>query len=358
MREGIMRRGRDHVVRLESGPLNALTDVPGLEVGHFTHDMVHRGTTAILCRGGATAGVSVRGANPGTLHTDALGPSTPWGFVHAIGLTGGTLYGLSAITGITEALAQEGIGLERSGTKLPVVAGAVIYDLDLSDPTVHPDATWGQRALAAASSEVFPRGNVGAGTGGTAGKGPGCVRTKGGLGTASLLLPGGIVVAALVVVNALGGLIHPVTGQLYAESGGFDIPLLYQLLDEEPAEDQTLTNTTLGVIATNAALDKHQLIKIADLAHDGLARAIRPMHTTLDGDTIFAISPDEGALTLSGTSGAYLTDLVGGAAADAMVLAVLDSAQETTAIGDWPSVSQAQREGSFESMTMERSPTS
>lgn len=342
-----MRSGRDQGVRLEPGPLNALTDVPGVIVGHFTHAQVHRGTTAIICRGGATAGVSVRGANPGTLHTDALGPMTPWGFLHGIGLTGGTLFGLTAITGMTEALSQQGIGLERSGTTLPIVAGAVIYDLDLSDPTIHPDPTWGARALAAATTGAFARGNVGAGAGGTAGKGPGCVRTKGGLGTASLLLPGGIVVAALVVVNALGSLIHPITGLLYAESGGFDIPLLYQLLDETPAEDQTMTNTTLGVIATNAALDKHQLIKIADLAHDGLARAIRPMHTTLDGDTIFAISVNDDAVTLPETTGAYLTDLIGAAAADVMVLAVLDSARETTGVGDWPSVEEAQLQGDF-----------
>ena len=344
-----MRSGNHHVVRLEPGPLNALTDVPGIEVGHYTHEVVHRGTTAVICRGGATAGVSVRGANPGTLHTDALGPDTPWGFVHGIGLTGGTLFGLSAITGITDALAAQGIGLERSKTILPIVAGAVIYDLNLSDPTVHPDTTWGQRAVAEASSGPFSRGNVGAGTGGTAGKGPGCVRTKGGLGTASLVLHSEIVVAALVVVNSLGGLIHPVSGGLYAESGGFDIPLLYQLLDEAPPVDRTLTNTTLGVIATNAALDKHQLIKVADLAHDGLARAIRPMHTTLDGDTIFAISTnlDEGTGTVPGTSGAYLTDLVGAAAADAMVLAVLDSVRETTSVLDWPSVAEARKHGSF-----------
>ena len=334
--------GTSEAIRLESGPHNALTDVPGIEVGHFTHDEVKRGVTAVLCRGGATAGVSVRGANPGTLHTDALGQAGTWGLVYGIGLSGGSLFGLGAIAGIGEYLLTQGVGLKRRQALLPIVAGAVIYDLDLSDPIVHPTAEWGHRATAAARSGPFARGNVGAGTGGTAGKGPGCVRTKGGLGTASLLLPGGIVVAALVVINSLGGLVHPVTGRLYATDGGFETPLLYQLLDEQPADSREMTNTTLGVVATNAELDKHQLIKIADLAHDGLARAIRPMHTTRDGDTIFAMRPNDDAVTLPETTGANLTDLIGAAAADAMVLAVLDAAAETSGVGEkWPSVGEA-----------------
>ncbi|HEY7029957.1 MAG TPA: P1 family peptidase [Thermomicrobiales bacterium] len=336
-------RSAVEVVKLASGPLNALTDVAGIEVGHFTHDRVERGVTAVLCRGGATAGVSVRGANPGTLHTDALGPGGTWGLVHGIGLSGGSLFGLGAIAGIGEYLVQEGVGMRRRQALLPIVAGAVIYDLDLSDPTIHPTAEWGKKAAAVAATGPFARGNVGAGTGGTAGKGPGCVRTKGGLGTASLVLPGGLVVAALVVINSLGGLIHPVTGRLYAIDGGFDVPILYQLRDETPGNTRTLTNTTLGVVATNAELDKHQLVKVADLAHDGLARAIRPMHTTLDGDTIFALRPNDGAVTLAETTGAYLTDLVGAAAADAMVLAVLDAAAETTGVREWPSVEEAGR---------------
>ena len=276
------------VVRLEPGTLNALTDVPGISVGHFTHDQVYRGVTAILCKDSATAGVSVRGSNPGTIHTDALGPTTIGGMVHGIGLSGGSLFGLGAIAGITEWLLQQGIGLRQRGALIPIVPGAVIYDLDLSDPFLHPMAEWGRQAAEAARPGSFARGNVGAGTGGTAGKGPGGVRTKGGLGTASLLLPGGIVVGALVVINALGSLVHPVTGELYATSGGFNVPLLYHPRDEEAARVTPLTNTTLGVVATNARLDKPQLVKVADLVHDGLARAIRPMHAMRDGDTVFA----------------------------------------------------------------------
>ena len=326
--------------RLQPGPLQALTDVPGIEVGHYTHDHVQRGVTAILCKEGATAGVSVRGSNPGTLNTDALAATTG-SLVHGIGLTGGSLLGLGAVAGMTEWLLDQGIGWRRRGATLPILAGAVIYDLDLSDPYVHPTADWGRQAAAAAGGGEFARGNVGAGTGGTAGKGPGCVRTKGGLGTASLLLPGGLIVGALVVINSLGGLIHPATGRLYAEAGGFDIPLLYHREDEEPDHAAAVRNTTLGVVTTNAELDKPQLIKVADLAHDGLARAIRPMHTMLDGDTIFALAPHHDAVRLPRTTGANLTDLVGNAAADAMVLAVLDAARQTAGVEGWPSVTEA-----------------
>lgn len=330
-------------LRLQPGPTDSLVDVPGIEVGHFTHDTVHRGVTAILCKEGATAGVSVRGSNPGTINTDALAPTMVGGVVHGIGLTGGSLYGLSATTGITEWLSRQGIGLRLRDALVPVVAGAVIFDLYFTDSTVHPTPEWGMQAAANASRQPFSRGNIGAGTGGTAGKGPGCVRTKGGLGTASLLLPGGIVVGAIVVINALGGLIHPLTGELYASHGGFDVPWLYQQRDPEPDPAESLTNTTLGVVATNARLTGPQITKVADLAHDGLARAIRPSHAMLDGDTIFALSTDEGAVTPSDTTDFNLTDMVGHAGADAMVLAVLDAARETAGIGEWPSVADAQR---------------
>jgi L-aminopeptidase/D-esterase-like protein len=156
------------------------------------------------------------------------------------------------------------------------------------------------------------------------------------------LLPGGIVVGALVVINALGSLVHPVTGELYATHGGFNVPLLYHPKDDEAAQVTPLTNTTLGVVATNAQLDKPQLVKVADLVHDGLARAIRPMHAMRDGDTVFALSTDAAPATLPGTTGPNLTDLIGHAAADAMIQAVLDAAGQTAGVGDWPSVPDAQ----------------
>jgi L-aminopeptidase/D-esterase-like protein/transcriptional regulator with XRE-family HTH domain len=326
---------------LRRGPNDSIVDVPGIRVGHYTHPDVARGTTAVLCERGATAGVSVRGANPGTLHTDALSAGSPWGDVHAIGLTGGSLFGLQAISGITEALARKGIGIQAGVAKLPLVAGAVIYDLIYADPNVRPTVDWGIAAVEAASNAPFARGSVGAGTGGTAGKGPGCVRTKGGLGTASLQLPGGIVVGAIVVVNSMGGLVHPITGERYASQGGFDTALLYQPLDWVEEARPDLTNTTIGVIATNAQLDKYQLIKVADLAHNGFARAIRPMHTTLDGDTIFALSTWDAPVTLPRTTGANLTDMIGSAAADAMLLAIMDAADQAAGVPNWPSADEA-----------------
>jgi L-aminopeptidase/D-esterase-like protein len=328
--------------RLEAGPLNAITDVPGIEVGHFTHEVVRRGVTAVLCKGGAAAGVSVRGANPGTYNTDALAATTAGSLVHGIGLVGGSLFGLGAVAGMAEWLHGQGVGSTYRGALLPILSGAVIFDLALSDPAVYPTAGWGHHAAEAAQSGRFERGNVGVGAGATAGKGPGCVRTKGGLGTASLALPDGLIVGAIVVVNALGSLIHPLSGGLYAAAGGFDVPLLYHQPDDAPAAVATRANTTLGVVATNAALAKPQLIKIADLAHDGLARAMRPAHAMRDGDTIFALAPYEGRVDLPDTSGLNLTDLVGAAAADAMVLAVLDAARETEGIEGWPSVTEAQ----------------
>lgn len=329
-------------LRIPNGPTNMITDVPGIQVGHYTSDQVMRGVTAVLCPEGATAGVSVRGSNPGTIHTDAFSPTAVASVVHGIGLSGGSLFGLAAITGITEWLLAQGIGLRLRKALIPIVPGAVIYDLDLSDPSVVPTAEWGRRAAEAARPGPFERGNVGAGRGGTSGKGPGCVRHKGGLGTASLLLPGGVVVGAIVVVNALGSMINPETGGLYATDGGFDLPLLYELRDENAAPHANIRNTTLGVIATNAALTKPQLTKIADLAHDGLARVIRPMHTMLDGDTVFALSTHADPVDYPGVTGSNLTDLIGAAAADAMVLAVLDAARETEGIDGWPSVAEAQ----------------
>jgi L-aminopeptidase/D-esterase-like protein len=148
-------------------------------------------------------------------------------------------------------------------------------------------------------------------------------------------------VGALVVVNSLGGLVHPATRKLYATDGGFDVPLLYRFMDQEPDYVVSMQNTTLGVVATNADLSKPQLIKVADLAHDGLARAIRPIHTMRDGDTIFALATHAAPVQLPGTTGANTTDLVGAAAADAMVLAILDAARATAGVNDWPSVVEA-----------------
>jgi L-aminopeptidase/D-esterase-like protein len=321
---------------LPTGPANSLIDVPGVLVGHYSHPQVYRGSTAILTPEGALAAVSVRGSNPGTLETDTLAPTAIDVYVHGISLSGGSLFGLSAARGITDWLQEHGFGLARSGIHLPIVPGAVIYDLDAADPTIVPTAEWGYWAAQAAATDPFARGNAGAGRGGTAGKGPGCVRVKGGLGTASIVLPSGIVVGAIAVVNALGSPIDSVTGRLYARDGGHDQPRVF-LFPRDWTGTMPEANTTLGVVATNCKLDKVQLAKVADLAHDGFARAIRPMHTMRDGDTVFALSVGGDARVMPDLEFSFeVTDLIGAAAADVMVCAILDAVLQAEAIPGFP----------------------
>ncbi len=325
---------------LEPGSANSLVDVPGVLVGHYSHPDIYRGTTAVLTPQGALASVSVRGSNPGTIETDTLAPTAIDVHVHGISLSGGSLWGLSAARGMTNWLQEHEIGLPRSGIILPIVAGAVIYDLDAADPTILPNDEWGYWAAAAAASKPFERGNVGAGRGGTAGKGPGCVRTKGGLGTASVMLPQGIVVGALAVVNSMGGLIDPVKGKLYARDGGFDLPQAFWF-PHNWASSQS-ANTTLGVVATNCRLSKAQLAKVADAAHDGYARAIRPMHTMRDGDTIFTLSVGSDTRMTPDLDFAFeVTDLICAAAADAIVGALVDAILQADGIPGFPAARDA-----------------
>jgi len=326
--------------QLAQGPNNSLIDVPGILVGHYNHPEVLRGTTAVLIATGALASVSVRGSNPGTIETDTLAPTAIDVYVHGISLSGGSLFGLSAARGITDWCQEHEIGLVRNGIYLPIIPGAVIYDIVAVDPHVLPTAEWGYSAAQAARAEPFKRGNVGAGSGGTAGKGVGTQPVKGGLGTASLLLPGGIVVGALAVINSMGGPVDLLTGQLYARDGGHDLPRYFQPLphiNQDPPD----SNTTLGVVATNCILSKAQLAKIADLAHDGFARTIRPMHTMLDGDTIFALSVPNGvAHTIPQMEAFEVTDIIGAAAADAMVLALIDGFLQAEGIPGFPALSE------------------
>lgn len=322
--------------RLGPGPTNSLVDVDGVLVGHYSHPDVYRGATAVLTPGGALASVSVRGSNPGTIDTDALLPLAIDVYVHGVSLCGGSLFGLSAARGLTNWCQANGIGLRRRGIWLPVIPGAVIYDLNATDPRVLPTAEWGYMAASAATRESFARGNVGAGRGGTAGKGEGCVRVKGGLGTASLELPEGIIVGALAVVNSLGGPIDPETHRLYARDGRHDRPRLFLPQRDWANQPEPEGNTTLGVIATNCDLSKTQLAKVADLAHNGFARAIRPMHTMLDGDAIFALSVGGDARVQPDLEDFVVTDIIGAAAADAMVLAVLDAFMQSDGIDGFP----------------------
>ena len=309
---------------------NSLTSLQGILVGHYTDLRRPTGCTVVLCPEGAIAGVDVRGAAPGTRDTDVLSPSNTVQEVHGVLLTGGSAYGLDAAGGVMRWLEERGHGFQLGPAIVPIVPAAVIFDLwvdDFSDaltksaknPRIRPDVEAGYLACQAASSEPVIQGNVGAGTGATLGKlnGPDCAM-KGGIGSASLCV-NGVTVAALVVCNALGDVIDPLTGQLlagariYADSRTLLDIRQAQLKGHSIAKPQVGSNTTIGVVATDAVLTKPQAYRLAQVAHDGLARSIRPVHTPMDGDTLFALG--------TGSSGQ---------AADMMLLSTL--AAEVTAM--------------------------
>jgi L-aminopeptidase/D-esterase-like protein len=281
----------------------------------------------------ACGGASVRGFAPCTLGADWLAPTGWLEEVHAAFLTGRSVIGLaSAAAGLTRFLRERGVGLRLPGGPVPIVVGAGLYDLAVGDPAVLPEEAWASAAAAGATTSPPAQGNVGAGAGATCGKLPGGVGLKGGLGTASLRLPSGAVVAGMVVVNALGAVVHPGAQRLYALHGGFDTPAL-------PPENAGpgAPATTIALVVTNAALHKTHLSNVADVAHDGLARAIRPLHMMLDGDTVFAFSaggtarrPAGGALPREDA------DIVGTAAADVLTRAVLNALEAAESIPGWP----------------------
>jgi L-aminopeptidase/D-esterase-like protein len=275
---------------------DAITDVAGIEVGHFTDDVALTGCTAVVCREGAIAGVAVRGPAPGTRETDLCRPGTLVERAHAVVLCGGSAFGLEAASGVARHLADEGIGFDAFVARVPIVPAAVIFDLGLGEPA-WPDLEAGRRAAAVASADPPAQGSVGAGTGATVGKTLGPQNaTKGGIGSASLRA-GDVTVGALVVVNAGGDVVDPATGEVLAgardpETGAFggSVALIVAGAEPPPLGAQT----TLAVVATDAPLSVEQANHVASVAHDGLARTIRPVHTMFDGDTAFALATGTG----------------------------------------------------------------
>jgi L-aminopeptidase/D-esterase-like protein len=273
----------------------SLTDVTGLEVGHDTSPLRPTGCTVVLARQGAVAGVDVRGAAPGTRETDLLQPANLVQQVHAVCLAGGSAWGLDAASGAMRWLEENDIGLPTGYGLVPIVPAAVVFDLGVGDARVRPDAQAGYRACAAASTQPPAQGNVGAGSGALVGKLLGMDRAmRGGLGTASLCV-NGVTVAALIVCNAVGDVIDPATGEVIAGARTADGRSLLGTRDavlqgELPQNLLAGTNTTIGVVATDAVLSKAQAQRLAQVSHDGLARAINPVHTMLDGDTLFALA--------------------------------------------------------------------
>ncbi len=276
-----------------TGP-GAITDVAGIEVGHFTDPRRPTGCSVVLARGGAVAGVDVRGAAPGTRETDLLEPGNLVDHVHGVLLSGGSAFGLDAATGVMRWLEAQRIGLDVGTALVPIVPAAVLFDLHVGDAAIRPDADAGYQACANASRAHPDEGCVGAGTGATVGKLFGMpFAMKGGIGTASITLDG-VTVGALIACNALGDVVDPDTGALIAGARTADGAALRDtrralLRGEPPRPILAGTNTTIGVIATDAPLTKAQARRLALMGHDGLARSINPVHTLSDGDTLFAL---------------------------------------------------------------------
>jgi L-aminopeptidase/D-esterase-like protein len=311
-----------------------LTDVPGIKVGHFTRTERPTGCTVILTEAGAVAGVDVRGSAPGTIETDLLNPTNLVEQVNAVFLSGGSAFGLDVATGVRKYLFEKKIGFPTRAANVPIVPGAILYDLNVGDrPEIWPTADCGYRASQSASDGPVAEGNVGAGAGATIGKsGGGGGPMKGGVGTASITLADGLVVAALVAVNAVGDVVDPATGRVVAGVRSADGKGLADsrtiLRGGRPVNAQPGQNTTIGVVATNARLTKVQATKVAQMGHDGLARAIYPAHTMGDGDTIFALAT--GAIAGADVS------RIGALGAEMIADAVVRAAREATGIPGYP----------------------
>ncbi|MBI5943184.1 MAG: P1 family peptidase [Chloroflexi bacterium] len=344
-----MRRAR---MKIETMKLkNAITDVYGIEVGHAQNEEALTGCTVILCRKGAVAGVDVRGGAPGTRETDLLNPINLVEKVHAIVLAGGSAFGLDAASGVMRYLEENKIGFNTGVARVPIVPSAILFDLNLGRADVRPDAAMGTLAAASArgltASTPPAEGNVGAGTGASVGKMFGAaLAMKSGLGTASMDIGGRAIVGAIVAVNAWGDVIDPKTGDIIAglragKVGPLRVGKGNQFADtlammKTPIGRGVLgfasrSHTVIGAVATNAKLTKAQATKVAQMAQDGLARTIRPAHTMLDGDVIFALSTGGKKADVS---------IIGAFAAEVMAQAIIRAVKMAKSAGGLPGLSE------------------
>jgi len=316
------------------GRAQGLNDVDGLKIGHHTLTERPTGCTVVIAEAGATAGVDIRGGAPGTRETALLDPVNHVQKAHAIVLSGGSAFGLDAATGVVRYLEEHDIGYETRVAKVPIVPAAILFDLGVGGkPHIRPGADCGYAAAEAASTGPIAEGNIGAGAGATVGKMGGPGRSmKSGIGTASIKLDSGLVVAAIVAVNAVGDIIDPATGKVVAGALGEDgktfldsRKLIRSGGRRRGRGPRRGENTTIGIVATNANLTQVQAKKMAMMAHDGFARAISPSHLPSDGDAIFSLATG----TLEGE--ANLT-LVGALAAEVMADAILRAATQAESI--------------------------
>ena len=322
---------------------NAITDVTGIRVGHAQDVGALTGCTVVLCESGAVGGIDQRGGAPGTRETDGLHPMHLVNQVHGITLSGGSAFGLDSAAGVVRYLEQRGVGFDVRVARVPIVPGAILFDLGIGSADVRPDAEMGYQACLNASTDKPAEGNVGAGTGATVGKILGMGHAmKSGIGSASVEIGAQVVVGAIVAVNAFGDIIDPATSQIVAGARSLEedapemgtqgyfadtMEVLKSLADGTILGYASRSNTVIGVVATNARLDKEQVNKVAQMAQDGLARTVRPAHTMLDGDTIFALATGEHPADVN---------IVGAFAAEVIAQAILQAVRAAEPVAGLP----------------------
>lgn len=326
---------------------NSITDISGILVGQIQNEAALTGCTVVLCEKGAVGGVDQRGGAPGTRETDALRPMHLVQHVHAVVLAGGSAFGLDASSGVMRYLEERGVGYPAGPVKVPIVASAILFDLEIGNPRVRPDADMGYRACQAATHQPPAQGCAGAGAGATAGKILGIQQAmKSGIGTACIDTGGGVLVGAIVAANPFGDILNPATGSIYAGTRplkkgplkiGGDGPFADTLEVMKSLAGRTILdfasrqNTIIGVVATNARLTKEEANKVAQMAQDGLALAVRPTHTMFDGDTLFCMATGEKNADVN---------IVGAFAAQAVAQAIFNAAQFAHPAGGLPSANE------------------
>ncbi|HEV3334029.1 MAG TPA: P1 family peptidase [Bryobacteraceae bacterium] len=312
--------------------MKGLTDIPGIRVGHISDFQAITGCTAILCEAGAVGGVDIRGAASGTQETATLDPLHVDPVVHGILLAGGSAFGLEAASGVRRYLESRGAGVATPNAKVPIVPAAILYDLGIGNSKIRPTVAMGEAAAAAATADAVPEGCVGAGTGATVGKALGMKQAmKSGIGSFTVTLPDGVLVASLVAVNAFGDVRDPATGKIVAGArtapDGREFADGNEIVKQRPPAPLVRTNTTLAVVATNARLSKVEATKLAQFAGLGMARAIYPVNTTNDGDVVFALSLGDRRADINS---------LGVAAAEALAQGILRAVRLAKTLGGVP----------------------
>lgn len=332
---------------------NTITDIPGILVGHAQDPIALTGCTVILCQAGAVAGVDQRGGAPGTRETDALRPMHLVERAHAILLSGGSAFGLDAASGVMRYLSEKNIGFNTGVATVPIVPAAVLFDLAIGSSTIRPTAEMGYQACLNASKDPPAQGNIGAGCGATVGKLFGMKGAmKSGIGSASIEIGAGVRVAAIVAVNAFGDVINPNNGKILAgarpvQVGPFTIgnnqpfadtlEMMRTFAGRSILNFAAAQNTVIGVVATNARLDKVQANKVAQMAQNGLALTIRPAHTMLDGDTLFTIATGQHKADVN---------IIGAFAVQVVAQAILSAIQHAQPLPGYPTASSYHTESS------------